>query len=120
VFAGRHYRDLWVTPIRVPVLDLERFAGGLRPLQAHSGSQTKSLRFAGADGREYQFRSVDKDPTATLAPELRGTAYSRALRDGVSASFPAAPLVANGLLESAGVLADPQSLALMPDDPSQN
>ena len=118
VFAGRHYRNLWVTPIRVPVLDLERFAGGLRPLRAHTGSQTKSLRFAGADGREYQFRSVDKDPTATLAPELRGTAYSRALRDGVSASFPAAPLVANGLLESAGVLADPQSLALMPDDPA--
>ncbi len=118
VFAGRHYRDLWVTPIRVPVLDLERFAGGLRPLRAHTGSQTKSLRFAGADGREYQFRSVDKDPTATLAPELRGTAYGRALRDGVSASFPAAPLVANGLLESAGVLADPQSLALMPDDPA--
>src|SRR6266446_4284288 len=118
VFAGRHYRDLWVTPIRVPVLDLERFAGGLRPLRAHTGSQTKSLRFAGADGRKYQFRSVDKDPTATLAPELRGTAYGRALRDGVSASFPAAPLVANGLLESAGVLADPQSLALMPDDPA--
>jgi len=118
VFAGRHYRNLWATPIRVPVLDLERFGGGLRPLAAHTGSQTKSLRFAGADGREYQFRSVDKDPTATLAPELRGTAYSRALRDGVSASFPAAPLVANGLLETAGVLAQPQFLALMPDDPA--
>ena len=24
--AGRHYRDLWTTPIRVPVLDLHRFA----------------------------------------------------------------------------------------------
>ena len=118
VFAGRHYRSLWVTPIRVPVLDIEHFAGGLRPLRAHTGSQTKSLRLAGADGREYQFRSVDKDPTATLAPELRGTAYGRALRDGVSASFPAAPLVANGLLESAGVLVQPQFLAMMPDHPA--
>ena len=117
VFAGRHYRTLWGTPIRVPVLDLEHFAGGLRALEAHTGSQTKSLRLAGADGREYQFRSVDKDPTVTLGPDLRGTAYSRALRDGVSASFPAAPLVANGLLEVAGVLAQPQSLTLMPDDP---
>lgn len=26
--AGKHYRDLWTTPIRVPVLDLSRFAGG--------------------------------------------------------------------------------------------
>ena len=74
--AGNHYRDLWTTRIRVPVLDLERFAGGLTPLKAHSGSQTRSLRFAGADGHEYQFRSVDKDPTASLAPELRGSAYA--------------------------------------------
>src|SRR5262249_28105008 len=96
----------------------QHFAGGLRPLEAHTGSQTKSLRFQGADGRTYQFRSVDKDPTATLAPELRGTAYSRALRDGVSASFPAAPLVANGLLTTAGVMIEPQFLALMPDDPA--
>jgi hypothetical protein len=117
-FAGRHYRDLWVTPIRVPVLDLHRFAGGLTPLSAHTGSQTKSLRFAGADGHQYQFRSVDKDPTATLVPELQGSAYAKALHDGVSASFPAAPLVATPLLESAGVLVDRQSLAVMPDDPA--
>ena len=116
--AGKHYRDLWTTPIRVPVLDLSRFAGGLTPLQAHSGSQTKSIRFAGADGHEYQFRSVDKDPTASLAPELQGSAYARSLRDGVSASFPAAPVVASALLEAAGVLHARQTLAVMPDDPA--
>jgi hypothetical protein len=116
--AGRHYRDLWATPIRVPVLSLHRFAGGLTPLRAHAGHQTTSLRLAGADGREYQFRSVDKDPTALLAPELQGTSYAKALQDGVSASFPAAPLVANGLLEAVGVLVNPQTLAVMPDDPA--
>jgi hypothetical protein len=115
--AGRHYRDLWTIPIRVPLLNLEQFAGGLTPVSAHTGSQTKSLRFKGADGREYQFRSVDKDPTATLAPELQTTAVAKALRDGVSASFPAAAVVATGLLQSAGVLHVDQSLAVMPDDP---
>src|SRR6188508_2642541 len=116
VFAGRHYRDLWTVPIRVPVLNLQRFAGGLTPERAHAGHQTTSLRLSGADGRQYQFRSVDKDPTALLAPELQGTSYARALQDGVSASFPAAPLVANGLLEATGVLVNPQTLAVMPDD----
>ena len=116
--AGNHYRDLWTTRIRVPVLDLERFAGGLTPLTAHSGSQTKSLRFAGADGYEYQFRSVDKDPTTSLAPELQGSAYAKSLRDGVSASFPAAPVVATALLEAAGVLHPKETLAVMPDDPA--
>jgi hypothetical protein len=117
VLSGGHYRDLWNTPIRVRVLDLGRFGGGLRPLLAHSGSQTKSIRFAGGDGREYQFRSVDKDPTAALAPELQGSAYAKALRDGVSASFPAAPLVASALLDVAGVLQVRQTLAVLPDDP---
>jgi hypothetical protein len=118
VFAGEHYRHLWTTPIRVPVLDFQRFAGGLQPIKEHSGSQTKSLRLRGANGREYQFRSVNKDPTATLPQDLRGTAYARALQDGVSASFPAAPLVANPLLEATGVLVDKQFLVVMPDDPA--
>ncbi len=116
--AGRHYRDLWATRIQVPVLDLHRYAGGLVPVSAHTGSQTKSLRFSGANGHEYQFRAVVKDPTASLVPELRGSAYAKSLQDGVSASFPAAPLVANGLLTATGVLAEPQTLALMPDDPA--
>lgn len=117
-FAGRHYRDLWTTPIRVRVLDLRQFAGGLTPVSAHTGSQTKSLRFTGANGHQYQFRAVDKDPTAALVPELRGSAYAKSLQDGVSASFPAAPLVATGLLEAVGVLVDPQTLAVLPDDPA--
>jgi len=116
--AGRHYRDLWTTPIRVPVLDLRRFGGGLTPLRAHAGDQTKSLRFLGADGREYQFRSVDKDPSLLVAPEFRSTTYARVLQDGVSASFPTAPVVANALLEATGVLVERQVLAVMPDDPA--
>ena len=72
VFAGRHYRDLWTIPIRVPVLSLQRFAGGLTPLAAHAGHQTTSLRLAGADGKQYQFRTINKDPTALLAPRAAG------------------------------------------------
>jgi len=115
--SGRHYRDLWTTPIRVPLLDLDRVGGGLTPVEAHTGSQTKSLRLMGADGREYQFRSVDKDPTASLSPELQRSAYAKARRDGVSASFPAAALVASALQDAAGVLHLDQTLALMPNHP---
>src|SRR5438309_2435493 len=31
-FLGEHWREAWTTPIEVPVLDLEKFDGGLRPL----------------------------------------------------------------------------------------
>src|SRR4051812_22505671 len=37
---GNTYRDLWTTPIRVPVFDWHGFAGGLRPTKAGGGLQT--------------------------------------------------------------------------------
>ncbi len=114
---GAHWRDLWATPVRVPVLDLDTFAGGLTPVRAHTGSQTTSLRLLGADGRQYQFRSVDKDPTGILAPALRRTIAARVLQDGVSSSHPVGSLVASELLEAAGVLHVKQTLAVLPDDP---
>src|ERR1700704_6828265 len=72
LLLGKEYRSLWATPVTVPVLDLRTFAGGLRPISKGGGQQTKSLRLAATDGREFFFRSVDKDPAAVLPPELRG------------------------------------------------
>ncbi len=103
LFFGRHYRDLWATPIRVERLDLDRFAGGLRPTRLGGGKQTHSLRFAGADGREYQFRSVDKDPSPLLPEDLRRTVAQRIFQDQISAGHPAAPLVVSPILAAAGV-----------------
>jgi Omp85 superfamily domain len=115
---GDHYRDLWTTPIRVRVLDLRTFAGGLVPVRSHVGSQTTSLRFDGADGRTYQFRSVFKTPAAGLRADLQNTVIADVIQDGASASHPAGSLVVSPLLEAAGVLHAPPSLVVMPDDPS--
>ncbi|MGH7453009.1 MAG: hypothetical protein ACRENG_16795 [bacterium] len=65
-FFGSGYRKVWTTPVKVPVLDLENFAGGLTPTRRGGGLQTLNLRFQGGDGREYAFRSADKDPSRAL------------------------------------------------------
>ena len=117
-FFGPHYRRLWTTPVRVPLLRLQEFAGGLKPTQPGGGQQTKSLRLAGPDGREYQFRSVDKDPTPVLPPELRETFAKNILQDQISAGHPAGPLIAGSLLEAAGVLHSLPVLVQMADDPA--
>lgn len=57
---GDNYRDLWATPIKVPVLDLRTFAGGLKPTELGGGKQTISLRFITPDSTEYTFRPVYK------------------------------------------------------------
>lgn len=115
VLLGRSYRELWTTPVAVPVLDLRTFAGGLTPTETGGGNQTLSLRFRGADGKEYAFRSVDKDPGRGEGG--RGGVAGAVLQDQVSSQNPAGALVAGRLMDATGALhVDPQ-LYVMPDDP---
>ena len=114
---GDHYRDQWTTPIKVPVLSLDQYAGGLRPVERGGSQQTKSLRLSGADGREYVFRSIDKDPSPSLPPELRGTYAKHVVQDLISAQLPGGSLVVARLLNAAGVLHVTPELTVMPDDP---
>src|SRR5204863_111474 len=88
---GTHYRDLWATPVEVEQLDLSRFAGGLTPTGCGGRRQTKVLRLLGADGRQYVFRSIDKDPSLALPPELRATFAKDVIQDQISSAHPARP-----------------------------
>ncbi len=115
---GREYRSLWSTPTSVPVLDLRTFAGGLKPISKGGGLQTKSLLLTATDGREFFFRSVDKDPSATLPPELRATVAADVVRDQTSSALPTGPLVVDALLDSAGILHGRSRLFVLPDDPA--
>src|SRR5262245_24725325 len=49
---GEDWRDTWSARITVPVLDLGRYAGGLKPYR-RGGNQSHTLRFHGGDGRTY-------------------------------------------------------------------
>jgi surface antigen Omp85-like protein len=112
---GNGYRDVWATPIRVPVLDLTTYAGGLRPLKEGGTKQTKTLHMVARNGVEYVFRPVNK---RRLAPpdSLRSPLIDEIFRDQISASYPAAPIVAAPIIEAAGVLHATPQLFVMPDD----
>jgi hypothetical protein len=116
LMLGREYRSLWTTPISVAILDLGSFAGGLHPVSKGGGFQTKSLLLAGADGREFFFRSVDKDPSATLPLELRPTVAGSVVRDQTSSAFPTAPLVVDRLLRAARIPHGEPRLYVLPRD----
>jgi hypothetical protein len=118
LLLGDGYRDLWTTPIRVPILNLTSFAGGLRPTRRGGGQQTLVLHLEAADGAEYVFRSVNKDPNLADEPALRNTPVSAIVRDQVSSLEPAAAAIVEPLLSSAGILHPVPTLVLMPDDPA--
>jgi hypothetical protein len=118
MFFGADWRDLWTTPTKVEVLNLRTFAGGLTPVRQGGGQQTKSLRLKAPDGRQFNFRSVDKDPSAVLPPDLKGTFADEIVQDQISSAHPTGPLVSDRLLTAAGVVHASPLLYVMPDDPA--
>ena len=115
-FAGEHYRDLWTTPIRVPVLNLATFAGGLTPLRQGGGRQTLSLRLQGRDGRQFVFRTVAKDQRHVLPEALRATPIADIFQDQASSMNPAGALVVDELAQALGLYHAHPILVLAPDD----
>ena len=96
-FLGSGYRRLWTTPIEVRVLDLATFSGGLEVDEKGGGKQTKALKFDAADGRQWKFRSIDKDPTPVLPAALRKGPGRDVVQDQISASHPGNALVVDAL-----------------------
>ena len=113
---GDTYRDLWVTPITVPVLDIGTYAGGLKPTKLGGGNQTKSVRFLDARGSEYVFRLVDKD-NLSVPEGFEGSIVQSISRDQISAHHPSASVVAAELLDAVDILHVTPKLYVMPDDP---
>lgn len=118
LFFGAHWRDVWSTPVKVGVIDLSKYGGGLTPTEKGGGFQTKALKFKGGDGKEYKFRSLDKDPQKTLPKELQESIARDVVQDQISSSNPYAGFVVNEILDSVGVFHSDYTLALLPDDPA--
>jgi hypothetical protein len=115
---GENYRPLWTRPVKVEVLDPDTFAGGLTPLRVGGDFASNTLHLLGADGRRYVFRSINKNVSKGLGPELEGTAVEWIVQDQVSASHPGSPVLAAPLLQAAGVLHARPRMVVMRDRPS--
>ena len=116
VFFGAHWRDVWTTPVKVGVIDISKYGGGLTPTEKGGGFQTKGLKFKGGDGKEYKFRSLDKDPQKTLPVELQESIAKDIVQDQISSSNPYAGFVVNPVLDAVGVYHTQYTLVIIPDD----
>jgi hypothetical protein len=114
---GDNYRDLWTANIKVPVLDLRTFAGGITAFKEGGGKQAKNLRFITKDSVEYVFRQAHKT-SLVLPDQYEGTVIWWIFRDVGSASHPASAAAAAPLAEAVGLLHANPVLVMMPDDPA--
>ncbi len=115
---GSNWRDLWTTPITAEVLDLQTFAGGLTPKKTGGGKQTLSLRFVGRDGKQYKFRSIDKDARRSLPPDLQESIAGDFLQDQISSQNPTSAIIVSPLLDAVGVLNSEPRIVVLPNDPA--
>lgn len=112
---GDQYRDLWSTPIRVDILDLETFAGGLTVDRAGGAGQSLTLHMRGADGRSYVFRTIDKELTVPVGFE--NTFAESFMQDmKVKAFHPGAAMVVAPLMDAVGLLHAEPVMVVMPHD----
>jgi hypothetical protein len=113
---GEHWREVWMTPVKVEILNLNEFAGGIIPIEKGGGMQTKSLRFNGNDGKIWKFRSIEKDPSKILPADLRESVAEDIVKDQISSANPFAPLVVSPLLDTVGIFEAEPKLVFLPDD----
>ncbi len=100
---GEMYRDAWATPVTVPVLRLDEFAGGLRPVKRGGGFQTLSMDLVDSAGVVYTLRSVTKDPSKLVPAWAPALGITNLITDGISAGHPYGAMAAASLSELAGL-----------------
>jgi hypothetical protein len=113
---GDDYREMWLTPIKVEILDMHKEASGLTAAFRVGGQQTKGLALVGKDGKNYTFRGIEKDNAGILEEDLKGTIVEKLLDDQGAAQHPASELVVRGLSEAAGIPVPAWRLVVLPDD----
>jgi hypothetical protein len=117
-FWGTDYRKEWNTRVRVQVLDLDAFAGGLTLIGRGGPGQSRTLFFGAADGRRYAFRSVVKTLGESVPGVVAGTPIGTVMEDLNSALHPAAPVITGPLESGTDVLHSAPEAYLMPDSPA--
>lgn len=114
IMQGEQYREVWSTPVKVPILFIDTLMGNVRIVEEGGGHQTHSLKLETKDGTLLTLRSVSKDPSP-LIPKLAETmGIENIVVDGISAQHPYAALVVAQLSIKAQVFSTNPKLVFLP------
>lgn len=116
---GEHYRDVYIPEYEFPILDLNTFHGGAKPIKRGGGNQTNSLRLLDAEGHQWAMRSMTKDASRFIPyPFNKISATQSLVEDNFLATHPFAPLAAAKLADALDVLHANPKLYYIPKQPA--
>lgn len=125
---GDRYRRYYGAEVEVPVVELDTLYGGLQPIRAGGGQQTKSLRLQHSSGKEYVMRSLRKEAERFLQAlafkdqyiigEFEETYTEGLLEDFYTGAHPYAPLTIPPLSDAAGIYHTNPKLYYIPKQPA--
>jgi len=109
-FWGDHYRYVYGTKIKVPVVTLDNLMGGMTIERKGGGHQTRSLRLIDPKGRNFALRAVNKSAVQFLQSvaftdtyvqdDFRETLTEDAILDFYTSSHPYAAFVIGDLSDA--------------------
>lgn len=113
---GDTWRDVWTSPIKVPVLDPISFAGGLKPVSKGS-VKANSLYLYDYSGMAYRFRKLRKTKTRFLPDELYVFLVEDVIEELFSTTNPLAVRLASPLINAVDVIKTNAELCYLKDSP---
>ncbi|WP_276132391.1 BamA/TamA family outer membrane protein [Polluticoccus soli] len=116
---GKNYREEWTEPITIPVFDITKESGGLRPVRQTAG-QSRTLTLEEKKGKQWQLRSIERFPQNVIPSDLRVRIDLNRKDDAMSATYPFAAVIVSDLQHSAKIPSPRRKLVYIPDDPRLN
>jgi len=117
-FFGENFRKEWAANVTLPVIRIDRIAGGLKVIQAGGGMQTKSIRLQDGTGREWVIRSVEKAPDKLIPENLKGTFAVDWVDDEYSGQHPYSALIVPPLADAVNVPHAHPVIGVLAPDPA--
>ncbi|WP_374959350.1 metallophosphoesterase [Gilvibacter sp.] len=127
-FWGDHYRYIYGTDVKVPVITLDEFMGGFTIERKGGGHQTRSLRLIDKDGRNFALRAVKKSAVQFLQTvafkdhyvekDFKETLTEDVLLDFYTSSHPFASFTVGPLSDAIGLFHTNPQLVYMPKHPA--
>ncbi len=117
-FWGHNYRLEWTMPVTFPVFMLDTAFGGLKPVKAGGGNQSKSLQLITSDEKYYALRSVNKSLGKLIPKALHGTFLEDIGNDEISMSHPYGALAVPIMAEAAGIFHTYPKYVYVPQQPA--